>query len=76
MYKSILNKNFSHFVDYTGMTGLQTTDNVVKLQAKSCLGVDFVFPLSNQLEKQQQEEQEPSPKSTRRGCTRSPKFDT
>ena len=40
------------------------------------LGVDFVFPLSQQEQQQQQQEQqqqeeEPPPKSIRRGCTRS-----
>ena len=42
------------------------------------LGVDFVFPLSQQQEQQEQQEQqqEPSPKSIRRGCTRSLKFET
>ena len=55
---------------------------IVKLQAKSCLGVDFVFPLSQQEQEQQQQEQEqpqqeePPPKSIRRGCTISLKFDT
>ena len=44
---------------------------VVKLQSKVLgLGVDFVFPLS-----QQQQEEQPSPKSIRTGCTRSLKFD-
>ena len=40
------------------------------------LGVDFVFPLSQeqQQEQQEQQEQEPPPKSIRRGCTRSLKF--
>ena len=39
------------------------SDFIVKLQAKSCLGVDFAFPLSQQEQQQQeQEEQEPSPK--------------
>ena len=37
------------------------------------LGVDFVFPLSQQ---QEQQQEEPSPKSIRRGCTRSMRFDT
>ena len=38
------------------------------------LGVDFVFPLSQQeeqQEEQQEQQQEPPPKSIRRGCTRS-----
>ena len=46
----------------------------------SCLGVDFVFPLSQQEQEQEQEQQqqqqEPPPKSIRRGCTISLKFDT
>ena len=45
----------------------------LSLQAKSYLEVDFVFPLPQQ---ERQEEQELSPKSIRRGCTRSLKFDT
>ena len=53
------------------------SDFIVKLQAKSCLGVDFAFPLSQQEQQQQeQEEQEPPPKSIRRGCTIRLKFDT
>ena len=51
---------------------------IVKLQAKVQtsvlgLGVDFVFPLSQQ--EQQEQQEEPPPKSIRRGCTRSLKFD-
>ena len=50
---------------------------VVKLQAKSCVGFYFVFPLSQQeQQEQEQEEQEPSPKPIQRGCTRSLKFDS
>ena len=53
--------------------------DIVKLQSKVQasafgLGVDFVFPLSQ--EEEQEEEQEPSPKSIRKGCTRGLKFDT
>ena len=36
------------------------------------LGVDFVFPLSQQ--EQQQQQQQPPPKSIRRGCTKSLKY--
>ena len=40
------------------------------------LGVDFVFPLSQQEQQERQEqEEEPPPKSIRRGCTGSLKFD-
>ena len=53
---------------------------IVKLQSKVQslgLGVDFVFPLSEQEEQQEeQEEQEPPPKYTRMKHPRSLKFDT
>ena len=54
---------------------------IVKLQSKVQslgLGVDFVFPLSEQeeQEEQEQEEQEPPPKYTRMKHPRSLKFDT
>ena len=41
------------------------------------LGVDFVFPLSQQQEEQEQEEEQeqPPPKSIRRGCTQSLNFE-
>ena len=51
----------------------------VKLQSKVQslgLGVDFVFPLSEQQEQEEQEEQEPPPKYTRMKHPRSLKFDT
>ena len=50
------------------------TDHFVKLQSKVQslgLGVDFVFPLS-----EQQEQEEPPPKYTRMKHPRSLKFDT
>ena len=45
----------------------QTSSSVIRL------GVDFVLPLSEH--KQEQEEQEPQPKSIRRGCTQSLNFE-
>ena len=55
-------------------------DVVVKLQSKVQtsvlgLGVDFVFPLSQQKQQQEQQQEQPPPKYIRRGCTRSLKFD-
>ena len=55
---------------------------IVKLQSKVQasvlgLGVDFVFPLSQeQQEEQQQQQEQPPPKYSRRKHPRSLKFDT
>ena len=53
---------------YKNLSFCQTPGKVFRL------GVDFVLPLSQ--EEQQQEEQEPTPKYIRRGRTRRLKFGT